>query len=109
MKIKFIIVFFLSLLTHNLYAQTIDTNISGIVIKDYRCNLKRWVEGNLINRNTTSFRGKLRVKIIDADGDIAWQGTSDTILGPQNGATFSVMVSVKDCLSPNKVQITLEP
>ena len=52
---------------------TLDTNIQGLVIKDYQCVLSRWVEGNLVNRNAEIFNGFLRVKIIDRDNDILWQ------------------------------------
>jgi hypothetical protein len=86
-----------------------ETNIQGIVVKDYQCYRSNWIQGNLINRNSSGFKGKLRAKIIDSEGDIAYQGTKDITLGPQNGVSFEVYIAVKNCLSPNKVQITLEP
>jgi len=92
----------------NLYAQTIETNIQGIVIKDYKCTVYRWVEGNLVNRNGDSFVGVIRVKIIDKENDILWQGVEKISVGGQNGRSFSVEVKVGTCLAPNKVQITLE-
>jgi len=99
---------FLLLFANNLYAQTIETNIQGIVIKDYKCSVNRWVEGNLVNRNADSFVGVIRVKIIDKENDILWQGVEKIAVGGQNGRSFTVAVSVGTCLSPNKVQITLE-
>jgi hypothetical protein len=101
------LVFFV-LFASNLNAQTLDTNIQGLVIKDYRCDLTRWVEGNLVNRNGEIFNGSIRVKIIDRDNDILWQGVQRVSVGGQNGAKFSVQVAVGTCLAPNKVQITLE-
>jgi hypothetical protein len=92
-------------------AQTIETNIPGLVIKDYRCyqfSGKGWVDGNLINRNAESFIGALRVKIIDKENDIIWQGAQKLNVGAQNGAKFDIGVVVGNCLAPNKVQITLE-
>ena len=93
-------------------AQTIETNIPGLVIKDYQCNppisTLWYVNGNLINRTSDNFTGALRVKIIDKENDIIWQGTTKINVGAQNGTKFSVYLSVGNCLAPNKVQITLE-
>ena len=49
-----------------------------------------------------------KVKIIDKDNDILWQGGQKVPVGGQNGARFSVQLGVGTCLAPNKVQITLE-
>ena len=93
-------------------AQTIETNIPGLVIKDYKCNppisTLWYVNGNLINRNSEAFTGALRVKIIDKENDIIFQGTTKTNVGAQNGTSFNVYLSLGNCLAPNKVQITLE-
>ena len=82
--------------------------MQGLVIKNYKCDIKKWVEGSLVNRNAEPFVGRLRVKIIDTDNDILWQGTQNLSVSGQNGANFSVQVLVGTCLAPNKVQITLE-
>ena len=111
MKSTFKIVFFtfFVFMANNLIAQTLDTNIQGLVIKNYKCGLhSKWVDGNLVNRNAEPFVGKLRVKIIDSDNDILWQGTTNLNVGGQNGASFTVQLGVGTCLAPNKVQITLE-
>lgn len=92
----------------NSSAQTMETNLAGFVIKNYKCNLSRWIEGNLINRTSERFAGGIRVKIIDADNDIIWQGNKFIELGGQNGINFSIETKVGTCLAPNKVQITLE-
>ncbi len=102
----FITLFFI--FVNNLSAQTIETNIQGLVIKDYKCSLEKNVLGTLVNRNAEPFVGKLRVKIIDLENDILWQGATNINLGGQNGANFTVWVAVGKCLAPNKVQITLE-
>ena len=102
----FLALFFL--ITNNSIAQTMETNMQGLVIKNYKCDLKKWVEGNLVNRNPEAFVGRLRVKIIDSENDILWQGTQNLNVGGQNGVNFGVQVLVGSCLAPNKVQITLE-
>ena len=89
-------------------AQTMETNIAGLVIKDYQCTSYPAVKGNLINRNAESFTGALRVKIIDKENDIIFQGIEKINVGAQNGKGFYVIVAVGNCLAPNKVQITLE-
>lgn len=104
-KVLLISIFFF---TDYLHAQSIETNIQGIVIKNYRCDLSTYVEGNLVNRNAETFNGAIRVKIIDKENDILWQGAQKIIVDGQNGARFELRVLVGNCLSPNKVQITLE-
>jgi hypothetical protein len=96
------------LFSSNLKAQSIETNIQGLVIKDYQCSTSRFVKGILVNRNSEPFAGSLRVKIIDGENDILWQGVREIKVGGQNGAEFFVAVAVGNCLAPNKVQITLE-
>ncbi len=113
MKSTFKIVFltFFVFMANIVSAQTIETNIPGLVIKDYRCYQhvgKGWVDGNLINRNAEIFTGALRVKIIDKENDIVWQGVQKLYVGGQNGAKFDIGIAVGNCLAPNKVQITLE-
>jgi hypothetical protein len=94
----------------NLSAQTMETNVPGLVIKDFVCAtyMGYRAEGNLVNRNADLFNGSLRVKIIDKDNDILWQGTQKLTVGGQNGARFSVLIHVGTCQAPNRVQITLE-
>ena len=98
---KFITLLFL--ISTNLSAQTIETNIQGLVIKNYSCYLSTYVMGDLVNRNSESFSGSLRVKIIDKDNDILWQGIQKMNVGAQNGASFRVTVAVGNCIAPNKV------
>ena len=99
---------FLFFMASTLCAQTMETNIAGLVIKDYQCTSLPAIRGNLINRNAESFTGALRVKIIDKENDIIWQGIQKINVGAQNGNSFHIAVNVGNCLSPNKVQITLE-
>ena len=107
--ISLTLLFFVSTSTN---AQTMETNIPGLVIKDYQCfsgTFLNYLRGNLINRNLQDFKGRLRVKIIDRENDILWQTTSTINVGGQNGTSWHIDVKVGNCLAPNKVQITLEP
>jgi hypothetical protein len=109
-KQKFLFSLFF-LVSNQLFAQTMETNLTGLVIKDYKCNQLSslwYVNGNLINRNSEPFNGALRVKIIDKENDIIWQSAAKISTGAQNGTKFDVYIGVGNCLAPNKVQITLE-
>jgi len=92
----------------NAFAQTMETNIYGLVIKEYRCYLNRLVQGSLVNRNAESFNGNLRLKVIDNEGDIIFQNSQPIKLSGQNGVSFEVALKVGTCMAPNKIQITLE-
>ena len=89
-------------------AQTIETNIAGLVIKNYQCILNRYVGGDLVNRTSEPFNGKLRIRIIDEENDILWQTTKPIVVEPQNGTKIWVELNVGKCTAPNKVQVTLE-
>jgi hypothetical protein len=105
---RIILLAFFAIFSASANAQVIDTNIQGLVIKNYRCDIPTYIQGNLVNRNSESFTGFLRAKIIDKDNDILWQGVEKINVGGQNGASFMVQVKTGTCLAPNKVQITLE-
>ena len=93
----------------SIVAQTMETNMSGLVIKGFKCDyFQTSVEGNLINRNSQPFIGKIRVKLIDVDNDILWQGIRAVSVGGMNGISFSIELGAGKCVAPNKVQITLE-
>ena len=95
-------------------AQTIETNIDGLVIKNYACRTDGYmrpnkeVRGNLVNRTSEAFSGKIRIKVIDPENDILWQSARMISVGAQNGVNFELVLDVGTCASPNKVQVTLE-
>lgn len=101
---------FLILLSSNLKAQTIETNVPGLVIKNYRCSTldNRTIYGDLINRNSEIFNGNVRVKIFDLENDTIWQGIEKITVQGQNGRFLVVNIGVGKCIPPYRVQITLE-
>ena len=103
-----LILIILAFYSFSVSAQTLETNIQGLVIKDYRCSSEKYIRGNLINRNGEPFVGALRVKIIDRENDIIWQGVNKINVGGQNGADIFVPLGVGTCMPPNKVLFTLE-
>ena len=106
--------FILATCTSGASAQTIETNIAGLVVKNYGCSIDNYmrpnkeVRGNLVNRTSETFNGKIRIKIIDPDNDILWQTAKVISVGAQNGVNFDFALDVGTCASPNKVQVTLE-
>jgi hypothetical protein len=101
---------FLLLFNNSLKAQTIETNIPGIVIKNYTCSTidSRTIFGDLINRNNDVFKGRVRVRVFDSDNDIVWQGTDNTTVLGQNGQSIVIRLGVGKCSPPYRVQISLE-
>ena len=108
MNKSFLGFFLIVLASFNSSAQTIETNLTGFVIKNYKCSADKYVAGDLVNRTSDMFTGRIRVKIIDKENDILWQGISNIKLEGQNGLAFFIETQVSTCLAPNKVQITLE-
>jgi hypothetical protein len=106
--LKKILITFFVFTANVVSAQTLETNIVGLVIKDYQCSSYPAVKGNLINRTAENFTGALRIKIIDKENDIIWQAAERIKVDAQNGKGFFIQVTVGNCLAPNKVQITLE-
>jgi ABC-type thiamine transport system substrate-binding protein len=109
MSKKSCVIFIFASLVGVCNAQTLETNIPNIVVKNYQCYLSgKWLKGNLINRNSESFNGRLRVKIIDSENDIMWQGVQVVKVDGLNGSNFDIAIGVGTCQAPNRVQLTLE-
>jgi hypothetical protein len=109
--LKKIFLFSIFLTSNFLCAQTIQTNIPGLVIKNYECfgfSSNGYIRGNIINRSAKSFIGSLRVKIIDKEKDIVWQDIQKLNVDGQNGVKFEIHIAVGNCIEPYQVQITLE-
>lgn len=103
--------FLFNLLCFNsiLNAQTIETNIPGLVIKNLNCiDSIELITADLINRNNEPFKGKVRVKISDLDNDIVWQSTTDVIVGGKNGSKIFLSFKVGKCTPPFNVKLSLE-
>ncbi len=108
-KISLLLIAIFLTFSNKIGAQTIETNISGLVIKNFRCGMTGTeIFADLINRNPQAFNGNLRTKIIDTDNDTVWQGTQKINVPGENGKSFMVNLGVGKCTPPFKVQITLE-
>ena len=101
---------FISMSATNVIAQTIDTDIPGLVVKDLKCGTydNTMLLAKIVNRNLVPFAGVFRIRVIDNDNDIIWQGTQKFQVEAQNGLEVQQKIWVGNCLTPNKIQFTLE-
>ena len=68
------------------HAETLKTNIEGVVIKNVRClKYSTRVEFNVVNRSQNRVQGKLRVTVIDQDNDPIDNGYTSVSLLPVSG------------------------
>ena len=110
LTIKVASMVFIIMSAANVIAQTIDTNIPGLVVKDLKCETydNTMLSAKIINRNLVPFAGVFRIRVIDKDSDIIWQGTQKFQVEAQNGLEVQQKIWVGNCLAPNKIQFTLE-
>ena len=111
LPLKIITVIGLLAETNFVNAQTSDTAEQRFVMKSYNC--KQWpsgaysTEGIVINRGVKPFKGHLRIKLVDQDNDIVYQGTVKIDIEEQNGKSFSTFTSNGTC-KDKKVLLSLE-
>lgn len=87
-------------------AETVQTNIQGVILKNVRCanyGSKIWL--NVSNRTNNAVKGKLRVTIFDADGDPIDNGMKRIYVGPVSGDSIFIDVS---CASASKYAFRIE-
>jgi len=91
-------------------AQTMNTNVEGLVIKNFFCQPfnVRILTFDVINRNNTPYTGSVRVKVIDNEDDILWQTSNKISVGGKNGISLTINIQTGTCMQPNRVAITLE-
>ena len=65
----FVFLFSVLLLANNVFADTVTTNVAGVVVKNLNCVVGSYY-GNLVNRSSKSFQNILfSAKSFDNDGD----------------------------------------
>jgi len=81
----------------NANAETIKTNISGLVLKDFNCGLT--YSGRWVNRNNQSLGNKrISIHMYDSDGDrIGVQSTRTLNMGAKTGGTFYTQYKDSSC------------
>ncbi len=86
-------------------AQTVKTNIPGLVLKEFGCYGGNYV-GNIVNRSNRSTQGTVHIKVFDRDGDPIGGCTSHVSLEPQSGDSFSAFNC--NCDAGTKFSITVK-
>ena len=117
-RIEVALMLLIAISTTNAIAQTLNTNIEGLVIKQYECSnmkgemLNRWSEthfsGILINRNESEFKGRVKVVLLDGDNDVLSRGYQDIRVGSKSANSFDITLDIGKCNNPNKIEVSLE-
>jgi hypothetical protein len=50
-------------------AQTVKTNVPGLVVKNVKCDIDGQFLGSVVNRSARELIGSLKFDLLDADGD----------------------------------------
>jgi hypothetical protein len=69
-------------------AQTVKTNVPGLVVKNVRCNIVGQFLGSVVNRSAREIQGELRLDLLDADGDPE-DNTTVWLLGLAAGSGYT--------------------
>ena len=91
----------------SLRAQTIETKNEQITIKEYSCTQYETIAMTLVNRGSDSFKGILRLKLIDKDNDTVFQKAIPILIDGQNGKTFYEHTENGSCKN-KKVLVSIE-
>jgi hypothetical protein len=103
-----IILAVLMLAANTLKAQTIETNIEGLVIKNISCmSMNRLVGMDVINRKNAVVSGTLEMAIVDRDNDIVWRGGQTINVGGLNGVRVTFSYGAGSCATPNRLAFTV--
>lgn len=87
----------------NANAETIKTNISGLVLKDLRCSITTY-SGRWVNRNNQSLKVKsIKITMYDSDGDrIGSQSTNYPInMDAKSGGNFMTRANPGGACEPS--------
>ena len=112
MKLKLLTPLLLTLTTlffiANANAETLNTNIAGLVVKDLEC-LGRY-SGRLVNRNNHSLGSNksINITMYDSDGDrVGVQSTRLKLINAKESQTFYTMTQSSSCERYYKISITI--
>ena len=90
----------------NAYAKKLDTNISGLVLKDLSCSYGTY-SGRWVNRNNQSLGNKhINIYMYDSDGDrIGVQSTVTINMGANTGGQFNTHYVDSSCGDAGSIKI----
>ena len=61
------------------------TNVDGLVVKNFLCNVTGFLDFNVSNRNNSSVTGNLIITMFDSDNDPINSATVSIDIGPVSG------------------------
>lgn len=91
----------------NANAETIKTNISGLVIKDLHCSsFTNTYSGRWVNRNNQSLgTKKIHINMYDSDGDsMGVQSTYSIDMGAKTGGDFVIIRGINNIADCNNAR-----
>ena len=92
----------------NANAETLNTNIAGLVVKDIWCSSK--YSGRLVNRNNHSLGNNksINITMYDSDGDrVGVQSTRLKLINAKESQKFYTTTKDSSCNSDYKISITI--
>ena len=114
MKLKLLTPLLLTLTTlffiANANAETLNTNIAGLVVKDVGCVSGSYYSGRLVNRNNHSLGSNksINITMYDSDGDrVGVQSTRLKLINAKESQTFYTTTKDSSCNSDYKISITI--
>ena len=89
------------------YAKKLDTNISGLVLKDLSCGYYGIYSGRWVNRNNQSLGNKhINIYMYDSDGDrTGVQSTYIIDMGAKTGGQFNTHYVDSSCGDAGSIKI----
>lgn len=97
----------LTILSSASLAQTLETGVDGLVVKNFSCYRDIYgnsiLRGTLVNRTAKTVTGNLEVALIDQDGDFLRRESIPVSVGPQNGIPMRTELKQVSCEGQNRV------
>ena len=98
--------FSLLLLSTPLFAETVKTDVEGLVIKNFECGFTGdHFFGNIVNRSNKRIDKTVIIKVYDSDGDPIGSCSSSVKLEANSGNRFSA--SSCNCLGNKNIKVKI--
>jgi hypothetical protein len=108
MRLKLGIFLLLGFLTSNAMANTVPTNLDGVVVKNVKCKIIGYQNNlvfNVSNRSSSAVKGVIIATIFDQDSDPIDNGKTSINVGPVSGDKLFIKV---DCTTAAKFTFRIE-
>lgn len=101
--------FLLAISSSNAFANSVQTNLDGVVIKNIECVVPRYGQNhlkfNIANRSSNPAKGTIIATLFDQDSDPIDHGKTSVNIGPVSGDKLRIDV---DCTSATKYTFRIE-